>query len=84
MKILSIDTASNICGVSILEDSNLICKLDSNFGTTHSENLIPMINSAFEKTNLSIQDIDLLVCDKGPRIFYRNSHWFGYCKSISR
>ena len=43
LKILSIDTASNICGVSILEDSNSICKLDSNLGTTHSENLMPMI-----------------------------------------
>ena len=69
MKILSIDTASNICGVSILEESNLICKLDSNLGTTHSENLMPMINSALEKANLSMENIELLVCDKGPGSF---------------
>ena len=43
MKILSIDTASNICGVSILEDQKIICSLDSNTGKTHSENLMPMI-----------------------------------------
>ena len=30
MKVLSIDTSSDICGVSILDDNNLICKLDSN------------------------------------------------------
>lgn len=69
MKILSIDTASNICGVSILEDSNLICQLDQNTGRTHSENLMPMIHQAFEQSNLTLKDMDLLVCDKGPGSF---------------
>lgn len=69
MKILSIDTASNICGVSILEDQTLLCKLDTNTGRTHSENLMPMIKQAFSKTNLTIHDIDLLVCDIGPGSF---------------
>lgn len=69
MKILSIDTASNICGVSILEDTNLICQLDQDTGRTHSENLMPMIQQAFEQTNLTLKDIDLLVCDKGPGSF---------------
>ena len=69
MKILSIDTASDICGVSILEDENLICNLDSNTGRTHSENLMPMVEDAFSKFNLSLKDIDLLVCDKGPGSF---------------
>lgn len=69
MKILSIDTASDICGVSILEDENLIYNLDSNTGRTHSENLMPMVEDAFSKSNLSLKDIDLLVCDKGPSSF---------------
>lgn len=69
MKILSIDTASDICGVSILDDSNLICNLDNNTGRTHSENLMPMIDSAFSKTNLSLNNINLIVCDKGPGSF---------------
>ena len=69
MKILSIDTSSDICGVSILESENLICKLDSNTKRTHSENLMPMIEQAFSKSNLSLHDIDLLVCDKGPGSF---------------
>ena len=69
MKILSIDTASDICGVSILEDSNLICNLDSNTGRTHSENLMSMIEQTFLKTNLSLKDINLLICDKGPGSF---------------
>lgn len=69
MKILSIDTSSNICGVSILEDTNLICSMDSNTGRTHSENLMPMINEALNKTSLKIKDFDLIVCDIGPGSF---------------
>ncbi len=69
MKILSIDTASNICGVSILENTNLICQLDCDTGRTHSENLMPMIQQAFNQTNLALKNIDLLVCDKGPGSF---------------
>lgn len=69
MKILSIDTSSNICGVSILEDTNLICKLDQDTGRTHSENLMPMIQQALKQANLTLKEIDLLVCDKGPGSF---------------
>ena len=69
MKILSIDTASNICGVSILEDDKLICNLDTDTGRTHSENLMPMIEQAFNKTNLSLKNIDLITCDIGPGSF---------------
>ena len=69
MKILSIDTASNICGVSILEDNKLICNLDTDTGRTHSENLMPMIEQAFNKTNLSLKNIDLITCDIGPGSF---------------
>ena len=69
MKILSIDTASNICGVSVLDDNNLICSLDTNTGRTHSENLMPMINDIFDKTNLQLKDMNLIVCDVGPGSF---------------
>lgn len=69
MKILSIDTASNICGVSILEDDKLICNFDTDTGRTHSENLMPMIKQAFNKTNLSLKNIDLITCDIGPGSF---------------
>ena len=69
MKILAIDTASDVCGVSILEDNHCICTLDTNTGRTHSENLMPMIQEAFQKTGLTLKNIDLLVCDKGPGSF---------------
>ena len=69
MKILSIDTSSDICGVSILENKDSIITLDNNTGRTHSENLMPMVKTAFDNTNLCLKDIDLIVCNVGPGSF---------------
>lgn len=69
MKVLSIDTATNICGVSIISNKEILCNLDSDTGRTHSENLMPMIQEAFRKTNLSLNNIDLITCDIGPGSF---------------
>ncbi len=63
------ETASNICGISILEDTRLIYHLDLDTAHTHSEALMPMIKQALEETALTLKDIDLLVCDKGPGSF---------------
>ena len=69
MKILSIDTSSNICGVAILEDKNLIKEINLDNGLTHSESLMPTIDKIFKETGLALKDIDLLVVDKGPGSF---------------
>lgn len=69
MKILSLETSSKMCGVSILENNNLIEKIELNNGLTHSESLMPVINDIFNKTNLHLKDIDLIVSDIGPGSF---------------
>ena len=69
MKILSIDTSSNICSVAILEDEKLITEISLDNGLTHSESLMPTIDNIFKETNLKLNDIDLIVCDKGPGSF---------------
>lgn len=69
MKILSIDTSSKVCGVSILDDDTLLCNLDKLAENSHSESLMPLIDSALKQENLEIKDIDLLVCDVGPGSF---------------
>lgn len=69
MKILSIDTSSNICAVGVLEDSTLLKEVSENSGLTHSENLLPMIQNLLSNLSLSLKDIDFIVCDKGPGSF---------------
>ena len=69
MKILCIDTSSKICGVAILEDTKLINKKQLNNGLTHSETLMPIIKEVLDISNITLKDIDLIVCDVGPGSF---------------
>lgn len=69
MKILSITTSSKICGVAILEDTNIIKEINLDNGLTHSETLMPLIKQMFEEINLTLSDINLLVSDIGPGSF---------------
>lgn len=69
MKILSIDTASSVCSVAILEDNKLIKEISNEDSNTHSVKLMPQIEQIFKETNLTLKDMDLLVCDKGPGSF---------------
>lgn len=69
MKILSINTSSNICAAAILEDTTLIKEITIDDANTHSVKLMPLIDELFKSTNLSVQDIDLFACDKGPGSF---------------
>lgn len=69
MKILAIDTTSEVCGVAILEDEKLMIDTSLRNGLTHSENLIPCIQEALEKTNLTLKEIDLIAVSTGPGSF---------------
>lgn len=69
MKILSIDTSSNLCAVAVLEDSNLIKENILNDTKNHSEKIMPVIAQTLEEANLKLSDINLIVCDKGPGSF---------------
>lgn len=69
MKTLCIDTSSKICAVAILDNDKLVKKIELNNGLTHSESLMPIIKDIFEETNLTLNDINLLICDIGPGSF---------------
>lgn len=69
MKILSIDTSSNLCAVAVLENTNLIKENILNDTKNHSEKIMPVIAQTLEEANLKLSDIDLIVCDKGPGSF---------------
>lgn len=69
MKILAIDTSSNICSVSILEDKNVIIEKHNDDEKTHSQKLMPLIDELFKESGLTLNDIDLLACSQGPGSF---------------
>ncbi|MFR8104436.1 MAG: tRNA (adenosine(37)-N6)-threonylcarbamoyltransferase complex dimerization subunit type 1 TsaB [Clostridia bacterium] len=69
MKILSIDTSSNICSVSLLENMDIILEEHIENEKTHSEKLMPMIKEVLEKADITLNQIDLFACSKGPGSF---------------
>lgn len=74
MKILAVDTSSRNCSVSIVEvdknkNINVIAQGNNDDERTHSVKLMPMIDKMFKKSNLSLDNIDLLACCLGPGSF---------------
>ena len=69
MKILAIDTSSKRCSVAILEDNDILINLHNDDEKTHSVKLMPMIDEAFTKSGLTLDNIDLLACSVGPGSF---------------
>ena len=69
MKVLAIDTSSEICGVALLENESLIDDNSLNNGMTHSENLMILIEEILQRNNIEIKEIDLISCVVGPGSF---------------
>lgn len=83
MKVLAVDTSSKLCSVAILEDTNLIKKLELDNGLTHSETLMPLIKQLLNECELNLSDIDLLVSDIGPGSFTGIRIGVSTCKAFS-
>ena len=69
MKILAIDTSSEICSIAVLKDRDLITKRDLNNSLTHSQKLMPMLDEVLKSCKLKLNDFDLLSCCIGPGSF---------------
>lgn len=68
MNILSIDTTTKVASVAILNNNKIISNLVSN-EITHSEKLLPLIDSTLSEANLTLKDIDLYSVINGPGSF---------------
>ncbi len=69
MKILAVDSTAITASVAITEDEKLLAEYTVCGGNTHSETLLPMIESALKTLKLTVADIDLFACSAGPGSF---------------
>ena len=69
MKLLAIDTSGPVCGVAILTEQGVRYECAVQNKLTHSVNLLPMIDAAFEATSLTIADMDRVAVVVGPGSF---------------
>lgn len=69
MKILALDSSAVVGTVALCEDSRLIALYTLNTGNTHSQTLLPMIESVLRSAEWEIDDVDLFAVSNGPGSF---------------
>jgi len=69
MKILSVDTSTQVTSVAIIEKDSLLIELSIAVKETHSKRLMSMIKYALTHTNNKLCDIDGFTVIKGPGSF---------------
>lgn len=69
MNILAIDTAGKTAAVAVMRDDTLLYETASNTGLTHSETLLPMVDTALKSCGLTTGQIDLYAVTAGPGSF---------------
>jgi len=64
--LLFLETATEICSVSLSKGDAIIASICSHKGNSHTEHLFPFIEEVLEKSKCSISEIDGVVLSKGP------------------
>ena len=69
MKILAVDTSSNVATVAIIDNTKLLGEYNINHGKTHSQKLMPLIKELMNRLDLNAADIDIYSASNGPGSF---------------
>jgi tRNA threonylcarbamoyladenosine biosynthesis protein TsaB len=69
VKILAIDTSSNVCSVALLNGKIIVDERNMTNGLTHSENLMPLIDELLKKNDMDLEQIDVIGVCVGPGSF---------------
>lgn len=69
MKILGIDTATDVLGVALTEDRELISEIRSNIKRAHAEKLLSAIDKVLSEINLKPGELDGIAISIGPGSF---------------
>lgn len=69
MNILTLDASGPVCGVALMKDGVLVYEASVNVGLTHSETLMPMLDTALTTAGISVDQLDLIGCVAGPGSF---------------
>ena len=88
MKILSIDTSSAALGIALSNDRAMLAEFTQNKALTHSEKLMPLIDTMMKNTDEDLASLDVVACTIGPgsftgiRIGVATANAFAMAKSI--
>ena len=69
MLILALDSTAEVGSVALCRDKEPVACFTLKNGNTHSETLLPMVESLLAVTGTALDDIDLFACSAGPGSF---------------
>ena len=69
MKILAVDSSAKACSVAITDDNKILGSFFINTALTHSQTLVPMIDSLMKTTGTKVESIDCFAVSAGPGSF---------------
>ena len=83
MKILAIETATEICGVSYIEDDNVIATVEENIPRQHAKSLPLFYEKLVSYTGLKLSDLDGIAISIGPGSFTGLRIGLSYSKGLA-
>lgn len=69
MKILALDSSGLVASVAIVEDDTLLGEYTINYKKTHSQTLLPMLDTVAQMIELDLDSIDAIAVAAGPGSF---------------
>lgn len=69
MKLLGIDSSGLVASIAIVEDDNLLGEYTINYKKTHSQTLLPMLETLAEMIELDMNSLDAIAISGGPGSF---------------
>ena len=69
MLILALDSTAVVASVALCRDDTPIAAFTVKNGNTHSETLLPMVESVLKCAGYTVDDVDLFACSVGPGSF---------------
>ena len=69
MNILMIDTSGPACGVAIARDGRIVCDMQGIGGRTHSQRVMPLVETALSMCDMTLGAIDVFGAVVGPGSF---------------
>ncbi len=69
MKILALDTTGLVASVALVDENKTIAEFTTNYKKTHSQTIMPMVESLKNMVDLDLSTIDYIACACGPGSF---------------
>ena len=69
MKILAIDSSGIAATVAVVSEECVIGEYTTNFNRTHSQTLLPMVDTLLKSVDMKLDDMDAIAVSSGPGSF---------------